>query len=239
MAEDKYGKFHSLPVEEWASHTNGSDYKNYLKSTEKEKLSSKEKEDLERLEKYELESGKEDENSASFDPNSVDYEKIKSVYGVAGFLSMDGLPDFFLSESNLNTRNFVLSEFKKKSISKIAKEAQETVDKSGNGKKDDKKEDKKEEKQDEAQEKPEEKSEKQSKPTLFAVITKGFGGKNKSSTSNREINEENDLHATIERIVDENNKQLSNVSSEPISKETSEDLEKKAQQILDEEQQRQ
>lgn len=237
MAEDKYGKFHSLSVKEWGLHTDGADYKSYLKTTEKGKLTPQQKEDLDRLKDYEAGSEKEDETSTSYDAGSVDYSKIKSIYGVAGFLSMEDLPDFFLSESNLHTRNFVLSEYKEKSIFQIVEEAKKKVGESGKDKKkDDKENDKETENQEDKTEEQEEKPAEKSKPTLFAIITKGFGGKGESSVSDRENYEENDLHSTIEKYVDENNRQVSNNSNEPISKETREDLENKAQQILDEEQ---
>lgn len=238
-----FDKFHSIPVKEWDSHDGGLEYKQYLKKTDKSKLTLDQKDDLKKLEDYENGIGKEEgENSFEFDEEKVDYSRMKTHYGIAFFLSLEDFPKWCLSEVNLHTRNCVISMHKTKSISKIIEIATKKAAKQAEVKAEEKERKKqnrlfgfgrKEEESEENKEESSEKPKEQPKTTLFTIITKGLDGKNK--LSNREMNEENDLHSTVEKYVEENNKH----SNELISKETSEDLEKKAQQILNDEQQMQ
>lgn len=229
-------KFHTIPVEEWDSHDGGIDYKKFLKSTNKEELSYDQKDDLKRLEEYEHGLGNEDEaRSFNFEEEEVDYSRANNLYKLAFLLSLENEPDFFLSSKNLNTRNWVITMHKTKKMSEIVDIAKEKAEKQLAAQED---ANKKTEKADDGSEKQEEAPKK--KKGLFAIIVekaKGANGKDAERLlNNRESVEENDLHSTIEKFVGENNRQVSNNSNEPISREATEDLKKKAQQILDEEQ---
>lgn len=232
-------KFHTIPVEEWDSYDGGMDYKKFLKSTNKEELSYDQKDDLKRLEEYEQGLGKEDEaRSFNFEEEKVDYSRANSLYKLAFLLSLENEPDFFLSEMNLNTRNWVITMHKTKKMSEIVDIAKEKAEKQLAAQEDVKKNT---EKTSDGGEKQEETPKK--KKGLFAIIVEKANAFCEKSAkddewflNHRESVEENDLHSTIEKFVDENNRQVSNNSNEPISKETTEDLKKKAQQILDEEQ---
>lgn len=163
MAENKkdFSRFHTMPVEEWRTR-GGEDYIRYLKKskTNNVKLEEEEKRDLARLEEYEKSAPSEELN---FDESAIDWERLKTPYDVAFYLCF---PPFLLSNANKNIQNYVLSEYKKKSISIIAKEANEKL---GKGKTGDKKG---ENKGSENSQSKEEENKQDKKPTLWVRLGK-------------------------------------------------------------------
>lgn len=238
MAEsgDKYSKFHSIPVKDWSSYAEGDSYKSYLNSTDKSSLTPAQKDDKTRLEEYEKGSSNEEESTGrEFNESAVDYNRIKDDYGVAFYLSLKDFPDWLISSVNLNIRNYILSEFKSKSIREIVKNARVKLglaSPEGNKKEDNNEKEEKSETQEEAP-KNEEKQETK-KPSLFALIVKD---KNKGQQNSRE----NNYHSEIEKYVDMNNKEINTENKQIeddklMKKEDIENISNKVQEMLDEEQ---
>ena len=60
------------------------------------------------FEKYKREKGV---NDYEYDEALVDYNRIKSVYDIAFFITLSGLPECFISTINLNTMGFVMKRY--------------------------------------------------------------------------------------------------------------------------------
>ena len=155
----------------WDSHRNGDEYKKFLKrarSTGKyNSLTDKQKKDLKNLDDYEKDNGKTSEDGdLQYNESAIDWERLKTPYDVAFYLSY---PPFLMSKVNKNIQNYVLSEYKKKSILEIVLDANKKLGNNAKGvsnKEKDKKSKNKETKE-VNEEKTEEKSEKSEKPTLW------------------------------------------------------------------------
>lgn len=146
-----FSQFHNMPVEEWSSHVGGSDYKSYLRSGKLSgSLDSDEKKDYDRLVEYEK-SSPDKESEESYDESAIDWTRLETPYDVAFYLSY---PSWILSKQNRNIQGYVKEQYKKKSMSEIAKEARKKL-----GKEESKATDKsqnKNENEDEQDKKPEE-----------------------------------------------------------------------------------